>query len=93
MENRAPSLQYVRKQLYVVEGVPALAIDKDMYVRGGLTSAMDDNDLLILGIMLSLKNHDWRDRVLERVREQMVGATTNTSRMTRALAMLKPETT
>ena len=81
-------LKYVRKQLYVTDQTPALAIEDDLYVKAGLTKDMDDNDLLVLGLVLSLKNHEWRDKIIARAREKMIGATTPTSRISRAMEML-----
>lgn len=81
-------LKYVRKQLYVTDRTPALAIEDDLYVKAGLTKDMDDNDLLVLGLVLSLKNHEWRDKIIARAREKMIGATTPTSRISRAMEML-----
>lgn len=83
------ALKYARKKLYVTDDTPALSIDRDtLYVRAGLSEKMDDADLLILGLVLSLKNHEWRDGIINRAKEKMVGASTPTSRMTRAFDLL-----
>ena len=60
-------LRTTRKQLYVVDGTPAISIDKDGYVRCGLSEKMDDNDKLVLAICLSLKNKAWKKKMLAAV--------------------------
>ena len=74
-------LRTTRKQLYVVDGTPAISIDKDGYVRCGLSEKMDDNDKLVLAICLSLKNKAWKKKMLAAVDKHFVGKTTPTSRM------------
>tara|TARA_B100000768_G_scaffold52639_1_gene51168 strand:- start:23207 stop:23464 length:258 start_codon:yes stop_codon:yes gene_type:complete len=82
-------LKYVRKEMYVTEKTPAIAVDEDGYVRCGLTAKMNDNDLLVLGLVLALKNKDWKAKVIERVRTQMEGASTPMSAVTRAFDLIK----
>jgi len=84
-------IQYVRKKLYVTDEVPALSVDPDLYVRCGLSQKMDDNDMLILGLVMSMKNHKWRDAQIAKVRKRLEGATTPTSRITRAFDMITGE--
>ena len=74
-------LKTTRKQLYVVEGTPALSIDSDAYVRCGLSEKMDDNDKLILAVYLHLKDEGWRQRQLKKINKIFEGKTTPTSRM------------
>ncbi len=86
----ANTLKYVRKKLYITDdSIPAIAIEPDLYVRAGLTHEMKDNDLLVLGLVLSLKNHKWRNTIIERAKSKMIGASTNTSRVTRALELIQ----
>jgi hypothetical protein len=74
-------LRTTRKQLYVIDGAPAISIDKDGYVRCGLSEKMEDNDKLVLAICLSLKNKAWKKKMLAAVDKHFVGKTTPTSRM------------
>ena len=83
---------YVRKRLYVTDDkAPAMSIDSDGYVRCGLSAEMTDSDLLVLGIVLSLKNKEWKKALLDRVKQKMSGATTTTSKVTRAFEILKDQ--
>lgn len=83
-------IKYVRKRLYVTDGkAPALSIDKDGYVRCGITADMTENDMVVLGLTLALKNKDWKAKLIERVKSEMVGATTPTSRAARVMKLLK----
>ena len=84
-------LKYVRKKLYVTDKTPAIAIEDNLYVRAGLTHEMKDNDLLVLALVLALKNHEWRNQMIERAKSKMIGASTNTSRVTRALELIGKE--
>ena len=67
--------------LKVIDGAPAISIDKDGYVRCGLSEKMEDNDKLVLAICLSLKNKAWKKKMLAAVDKHFVGKTTPTSRM------------
>jgi hypothetical protein len=53
-------IKYVRKRLYVTEKAPALSVDSDGYVRCGIKGDMSDSDMLVLGLVLSLKNKEWK---------------------------------
>ena len=81
-------LRTTRKQLYVVDGTPAISIDKDGYVRCGLSEKMDDNDKLVLAICLSLKNKAWKKKMLAAVDKHFVGKTTATSRMVTVYSLI-----
>ena len=84
------SIKYVRKRLYVTDNkAPALSVDTDGYVRCGLSAEMTESDMVVLGLVLALKNQEWKKALVERVSEKMAGATTTTSRVTRAFEMLK----
>ena len=88
--NEEPEIKYVRKRLYVTDDkAPALSIDKDGYVRCGITADMTENDMVVLGLTLALKNKDWKQKLIERVKSELVGATTPTSRATRVMNLLK----
>jgi hypothetical protein len=88
-EDRQPEIKYVRKRLYVTDDqTPALSVDDDGYVRCGLTVDMRTNDMLVLGLVLSLKNKKWKADLIERVKEKMEGATTPTSRSVRIMELL-----
>jgi hypothetical protein len=81
---------YVRKRLYVTDDkAPAMSIDSDGYVRCGLSAKMTESDMIMLGIVLSLKNKEWKVALLERVKEKMSGASTETSKITRAFELIK----
>jgi hypothetical protein len=82
-------IKYVRKRLYVTEKAPALSVDSDGYVRCGIKGDMSDSDMLVLGLVLSLKNKEWKEALLERVRSKFVGAKTTTSKITRSFELLK----
>jgi hypothetical protein len=82
------AVTYARKRLYVTDKTPALSVDEDGYVRCGLSSDMKDNDMLVLGLYMSLGNKEWKDALLRRVQKEFVGATTPTSRVTRAAALV-----
>ena len=82
-------IKYVRKRLYVTDSqTPALSVDDDGYVRCGLTVDMRTNDLLVLGLVLSLKNKKWKADLIERVKQKMEGATTPTSKSVRIMELL-----
>tara|TARA_R100000935_G_scaffold57232_1_gene90710 strand:- start:3482 stop:3640 length:159 start_codon:yes stop_codon:yes gene_type:complete len=49
---------------------------------------MSESDMLVLGLVLSMKNADWKTKLIERVKTKMLGANTPTSRVTRAFEML-----
>lgn len=84
------AIKYVRKRLYVTDNkAPALSVDTDGYVRCGLSAEMTESDMVVLGLVLALKNQEWKKALVERVSEKMAGATTTTSRVTRAFEMLK----
>ena len=81
---------YVRKRLYVTDDkAPAMSIDGDGYVRCGLSAEMTESDMIMLGVVLSLKNKEWKAALLERVRDKMSGASTVTSKVTRAFELIK----
>ena len=83
-------IKYLRKRLYVTDKAPGITIDSEGYVRVGLSSNMSDSDMIILALTLALKNKDWKQAMLERMKEKMAGATTPTSRIERAFDLLKP---
>jgi hypothetical protein len=83
-------IKYLRKRLYVTDKAPGITIDSEGYVRVGLSSDMGDGDLIILAITLALKNKDWKQSMLKRVKEKMAGATTPTTKIERAFDLLKP---
>lgn len=82
-------LRTTRKQLYVVDGAPAISIDQDGYVRCGLSEKMEDNDKLVLAICLSLKNEAWKNKMLAAVDKHFIGKTTRTSRMVTAFGLIQ----
>ena len=85
-----PGLKYVRKRLYVTDDkAPAMSIDSDGYVRCGLSAKMTESDMIMLGIVLSLKNKEWKEALLERVKDKMSDVSTETSRVTRAFELIK----
>ena len=86
-----PQIKYVRKRLYVTEKAPALSVDSDGYVRCGISGDMSDSDMLVLGLVMSLKNKEWKDALLERVRSKFVGATSTTAKITRSFELLKDD--
>ena len=81
-------IKYVRKRLYVTDKAPALSVDFDGYVRCGLSQEMSESDMLVLGLVLSMQNADWKTKLIERVKTKMLGANTPTSRVARAFEML-----
>lgn len=81
-------IKYVRKRLYVTDKAPALSVDFDGYVRCGLSQEMSESDMLVLGLVMSMKNADWKEKLIDRVRTKMAGASTPTSRITRAFKMI-----
>jgi len=83
-------IKYLRKRLYVTDKAPGITIDAEGYVRVGLSSNMSDSDMVILALTLALKNKDWKQAMLERMKEKMAGATTPTSKIERAFDLLKP---
>jgi hypothetical protein len=82
-------IKYVRKRLYVTDKAPALSVDLDGFVRCGLSSAMSDSDMLVLGLVLSMKNAEWKSKLINRVKEKMEGAHDEVARVTRAFEILK----
>ena len=87
--NEEAEIKYVRKRLYVTDKAPALSVDADGYVRCGVSAEMTEQDMLVLGMVLSLKNKQWKKALVERVKQRFVGATTNTSKATRAFELIK----
>ena len=81
-------IKYVRKRLYVTDKAPALSVDVDGYVRCGLSNDMTESDMLVLGLVMSMKNDEWKSKLIDRVKEKMEGASTPLSRVTRAFEML-----
>ena len=81
-------IEYVRKRLYVTDKAPALSVDVDGYVRCGLSNDMTESDMLVLGLVMSMKNDEWKSKLIDRVKEKMEGASTPLSRVTRAFEML-----
>ena len=59
-------IKYVRKRLYVTDKAPALSVDFDGYVRCGLSQEMSESDMLVLGLVLSMQNADWKTKLIER---------------------------
>ena len=53
-------LRSTRKRLSVTGKTPALSVCEDGYVRVGLSSDMRENDMLVLGLYLSLRNEKWK---------------------------------
>ena len=84
-----PEIKHLRKRLYVNDKAPGLSVDSEGYVRVGLTADMTEQDMLVLGLVLSLRNKQWKEALLQRVREKFAGATTNTSKAARAFDLLK----
>jgi len=82
-------IKYARKRLYVTDKAPALSIDSEGYVRCGITAEMTEQDMLVLGMVLSLKNKGWKAALLDRVREKFVGASTKTSKAARAFELIQ----
>ena len=81
-------IKYVRKRLYVTDKAPALSVDFDGYVRCGLSQEMSESDMLVLGLVMSMKNDDWKAKLIDRVKEKMEGASTPLSRVKLAFEML-----
>ena len=81
-------IEYVRKRLYVTDKAPDLSVDLDGYVRCGLSGEMTESDMLVLGLVLALRNADWKAKLIDRVKEKMEGASTPLGRVTRAFEML-----
>ena len=81
-------IEYVRKRLYVTDKAPALSVDVDGYVRCGLSNDMTESDMLVLGLVLALRNADWKAKLIDRVKEKMEGASTPLSRVKLAFEML-----
>lgn len=89
-EDDQAGVKYVRKRLYVTDDkAPAMSIDGDGYVRCGLSARMTESDLIMLGIVLSLKNKEWKEALLERVKDKMSGASDDISKVTRAFELIK----
>lgn len=82
------NIRETRKQLYVTDKTPALSIDPDGYVRCGLSEAMNENDKLVLALYLSLKNEEWKKKMLAAVDKHFVGKTTPVSRMVTASKLI-----
>jgi len=81
-------IKYVRKRLYVTDKAPALSVDADGYVRCGLSNDMTESDMLVLGLVMSMKNDEWKSKLIDRVKEKMEGASTPLSRVKLAFEML-----
>jgi len=81
-------IKYVRKRLYVTDKAPALSVDVDGYVRCGLSNDMTESDMLVLGLVMSMKNDEWKSKLIDRVKEKMEGASTPLSRVKLAFEML-----
>ena len=81
-------IEYVRKRLYVTDKAPALSVDVDGYVRCGLSNDMTESDMLVLGLVMSMKNDEWKSKLIDRVKEKMEGASTPLSRVKLAFEML-----
>lgn len=84
------SIAYVRKRLYVTDKkAPALSVDRDGYVRCGLSAEMTESDMVVLGLVLALKNEDWKKALVERVKKKLEGAGDDWKKIERAFQMLK----
>lgn len=88
IDDSEAEIKYVRKRLYVTDKAPALSVDSEGYVRCGLNAEMTEHDMLVLGLVLALKNAEWKRALIERVKSKMEGATTPTSKITRAFTLL-----
>jgi hypothetical protein len=82
-------VKYLRKRLYVTDKAPGLTVDQEGYVRVGLSGEMKENDLVVLGLTLALKNKSWKAALIERVRGEMIGLDTTASKISKAFSLLK----
>jgi hypothetical protein len=56
-------------RLRIGEGDAALAFRKDLYAAFTVDAELDDASCLVIAIWLSSRNKEWRDKMINRVRE------------------------
>lgn len=82
-------IRYVRKRLYVTDDkAPALSVDRDGFVRCGLSADMTESDYLVMGVTLLMKNDEWKKKVIQRAKERVGEVPDETRRMMKVLQVL-----
>ena len=82
------ALDYVRRDLCVASNVPCIAIEDDGYVRAAMSAKLSDADLLVCGMMLALRNEEWKAKVIERARSHFDGIEDNIERVRKIMELL-----
>ena len=81
------ALDYVRRDLCVASNVPCIAIEDDGYVRAAMSAKLSDADLLVCGMMLALRNEEWKAKVIERARSHFDGIEDNIERVRKIMEL------
>ena len=87
------ALDYVRRDLCVASNVPCIAIEDDGYVRAAMSAKLSDADLLVCGMMLALRNEEWKAKVIERARSHFDGIEDNIERVRKMMELSQREKT
>jgi len=87
------ALDYVRRDLCVASNVPCIAIEDDGYVRAAMSAKLSDADLLVCGMMLALRNEEWKAKVIERARSHFDGIEDNIERVRKIMELSQREKT
>lgn len=87
------SLDYVRRDLCVASKVPCIAIEDDGYVRAAMSAKLSDADLLVCGMLLALRNEEWKAKVIERARSHFDGIEDNIERVRKIMELSQREKT
>ncbi len=87
------ALDYVRRDLCVASNVPCIAIEEDGYVRAAMSAKLSDADLLVCGMMLALRNEEWKAKVIERARSHFDGIEDNIERVRKIMELSQREKT
>ena len=87
------ALDYVRRDLCVASNVPCIAIEDDGYVRAAMSAKLSDADLLVCGMMLALRNEEWKEKVIERARSHFDGIEDNIERVREIVVLSQRATT
>jgi len=86
-------IKYVRRDLCVASDVPCIAIEEDGYVRAAMSAKLSDADLLVCGMLLALRNEEWKAKVIERARSHFDGIEDNIERVRKIMEISQREKT
>lgn len=78
---------YATRDLNSDASAPGLCVEPGLRVRVGLRADIADEDMLVIGLAMCLRQPAWRDRLIEKVRAELEAVPAD-ERAAKAAAML-----